>query len=240
MCLQTGVNRYIPVDTTPNFTVSSNLTEVSKKKRAAAPLRPARRRAGMREALKRPYSCDICRKRYSQPQGLSRHHQEEHNPHSCLYCGFKWSRPYQYRSHLERQHLDVNPDDVLGKPAGSRRKSTIIGRNLPQHFFSPAIDLDRQSQTQRPLMPPLPAMATATQPYRLSVSYYDPRPERAGPAVTSHKREEAGVLELSDISDIIGPDVPSAFLFAEERAQPAKDVGISIQRGQLWLAHAFC
>ena len=200
----------------------------------------------MHEALIRPYSCDICRKRYSQLQGLSRHHQAEHNPHACLYCDFKWSRPYQYRSHLERRHLDVNPDDVLGKPAGSRRKSTIIGRNLPQHVSPPAIDLGRQTRTeplQRPLMPPLPAMAKVTHvslPPRLSVSYYGPRPERAGragPAVTSHKREEAGVLELSDI---IGPDVPSAGLFAEERAQPAKDVGISIQRGQLWLAHHFC
>jgi hypothetical protein len=196
----------------------------------------------MREALKRPYSCDICGKRYSQLQGLSRHHQAEHNPHSCLYCGFKWSRPYQYRSHLERRHLDVNPDDVLGKPAGSRRKSTIIGRNLPQHVSPPAIDLGRQIQTeplQRPLMPPLPAMAKVThvsRPPMLSVPYYDPRPEHAGPAVTSCKPEAAGVLELADIIE----PVPSAFLFAEERAQPAKDVGISIQRGRLWLAHPFC
>ena len=169
------------------------------KKKCAAVL-PARRRAGMREVLKRSYSCDICGKKYSQPQGLSRHHQAEHNPHSCLYCGFKWSRPYQYRSHLEKWHLDVNADNILGKPAGSRRKSTIIGRNLPQHFFPSAFEPDPQSHAEplrRPLMLPLPAMA-----------HYDPLHERAGPAVTSRKREEVGVLQLTDI---IEPDIPSAF-----------------------------
>ena len=199
----------------------------------------------MREVLKRSYSCGICGKKYSQPQGLSRHHQEEHEPHSCLYCGYKWSRPYQYRIHLEKWHLDVNADNILGKPAGSRRKSTIIGRNLPQHVFPPAFEPDPQSQAEslrRPLVPPLPEMAEVTSvspPAILSVAYYDPRPECAGPAVTSRIREEAGVSELTDV---IESDVPSAsaFLFTEERAQPVKDVGISIQCGQLWLAHPFC
>jgi hypothetical protein len=197
----------------------------------------------MREVLKRSYSCVICSKKYSQPQGLSRHHQEEHNPHSCLYCCFKWSRPYQYRIHLEKWHLDVNADNILGKPAGSRRKSTIIGRNLPQHVFPPAFEPDPKSHAEplrRPLAPPLPAMAevTSVSPLAiLSVAYYDPRPERAGPAITSRKHEEAGVFELTDVNE---SDVPSAFLFAEERAQPVNDVGIFIQRGQLWFAHLFC
>ena len=180
----------------------------------------------MREALKRSYSCDICGNQYSQPQGLSRHHQAEHKPHSCLYCGFKWSRPYQYRIHLEKRHLDVNPDNVLGKPAGSRRKSKIIGRDLPQYVFPPAPEPDRQSQAKplrRSLMPPLPAM--------LSVAYYDTRPEHAEPAVTSRKREDASVLELSD--------APSMFLFTEEHVQSVTDVGISTQRRQVWLVHPF-
>ena len=229
-------HRYTPVGMTPDFTASSTLTEVSKKKRtqaAVSSLRPARRPAGMREAStgtrKRSYSCDICGKKYSQPQGVSRHRQAEHSPHSCLYCVFKWSRPYQYRAHLEKWHLDVNPDNVLGKPAGSRRKSTIIGRNLLKH---PAMEPDLQGQTESP-----PAVANIThvsRPAMLSVAYYDPGLERAEPAVTTHKREDASVLELPDASG-----APSAFSFTEVRVQSVTDVGISSQRGQLWLAHPF-
>ena len=224
-------HRCTPVETTPNFTASSPLTEASKKKRAAvSSLQLARRPTGMREAPKCSYSCDVCGKQYSQPQGVSRHRQaEHHSPHSCLYCAFKWSRPYQYRLHLEKWHLDVNPDNVLGKPAGSRRKSTIIGRNLPQHASPPPIEPDRQGQTESP-----PAVANVThtsRPAILPAAYFDPGLERAGPAVTTHKREGA-ILELPDASD-----APSAFSFTEVRAQSVTDVGISSQRGQLWLAH---
>jgi hypothetical protein len=67
-----------------------------------------------------------------------------------------------------------------------------------------------------------------------SVAYYDLGLEHAEPAVTTHKREDASVLELP-----VASDAPSAFSFTEVRAQSMIDVGISIQRGQLWLAHPF-
>ena len=220
--------RCTPVDTTSNSTASSPLTEISKKKRAAvSSLQLVRQPTGMRETSKRSYSCAVCGKQYSQPQGVSRHRQAEHHSlYSCLYCAFKWSRPYQYRLHLEKWHLDVNPDNVLGKPAGSRRRSTIIGRNLPEHASPPPIEPDLQGQTESP-----PAEANVThvsRPAMLSVAYYD----LAEPAVTTHKREDASVLELPDASG-----APSTFSFTEVRAQSVTNVGISIQRGQLWLAH---
>jgi hypothetical protein len=72
--------------------------------------------------------CEACGERYAQQQGLNRHYREKHNPSSCIYCGASWSRPYQYRDHIEKQHPDVDPDLVLGKAAGSRRRSTVFGR----------------------------------------------------------------------------------------------------------------
>jgi hypothetical protein len=56
-----------------------------------------------------PYPCDICGKRYAQPQGVRRHYKERHDhPNSCAYCNFKWSRPYLYRAHLKTKHSDVS------------------------------------------------------------------------------------------------------------------------------------
>ncbi|KAI0265258.1 hypothetical protein BGY98DRAFT_1181593 [Russula aff. rugulosa BPL654] len=64
-----------------------------------------------------------------------------------------------YRDHIEKEHPGVNPDLVLGKAAGSRRKATV-GRE--QHF---SIKHDRRIQAvslRPPLIPPAPAAAKAT------------------------------------------------------------------------------
>ena len=113
----------------------------------------------MPEVLERPYSCEACGERYTQPQGVNRHYRAKHDPSSCIYCGAEWSRPYQYRDHIEKEHPGVNPDLVLGKAAGSRRKATV-GRE--QHF---SIKHDRRIQAvtlRPPLIPPAPAAAKAT------------------------------------------------------------------------------
>ena len=78
----------------------------------------------MSEVLKRTYSCEACGERYAQPQGVNRHYRAKHDPSSCIYCGAVWSRPYQYRDHIEKEHPGVDPDVVLGKTAGSRRRAT--------------------------------------------------------------------------------------------------------------------
>lgn len=141
-----GSYRYSSIDTIPIFTVSSNFTKVPMEKHADVSLQPTGRPRGTPE---RQYSCDICGEKYAQRQGVFRHHRKAHNnPHSCLYCEFKWSRPDQYRTHLEKWHPDVDRDHILGKRAGSRRKSTIIGRDLLHPFPPQAIEPDKRSQAK--------------------------------------------------------------------------------------------
>ena len=192
-------------------------------------LQPVRRRADMREAPERQYICDTCGKQYSQSQGVSRHRQAEHNPPSCLRCDFKWSRPYQYRTHLEKCHLEVDPDDVLGKPAGSRRRTKIVGRDRPQHLSPPAIQSDQPTEAEprhRLPVPPMPTVAKATlvpssamlpQAYDLQLKHTEP----------VRKYDDAHGLEFLPVTDI-----PSAFSSTEEYTQSVNNVGISIQQGQ--------
>lgn len=156
------------------------------------------------------YICKTCGKRFSQSQGVSRHRRAVHNkPHSCFHsnCKFKWTRPCEYRTHLQKRHPNVNPDKVLGKRAGSRCRSTIIGRDLPQprpqHFF---LDPKQWSQAnvspQRPMTSPLPELVKITH-----VSQPD--------------------VLLSDVTN-----ASSVLSFPEERTQSAKDVG-----GKFWSVH---
>jgi hypothetical protein len=132
--------------------------------RATASSRSSERSTGAREALEQWYSCTICGEEYAQMQGVRRHIRTEHHPSSCLFCDFKWGRPENYRSHLTKRHeLEVAIVDViLGKPAGSRRRSTILGRDQRQNVSSPAIKHDRPTKPkprQRRLMPPLSSVA---------------------------------------------------------------------------------
>lgn len=174
-------HRSTPVGAIPNVSITSpirsssfaqrtsrNRSEITRKKRAEEPSRSSRQRqqAGMHEALKRPYVCLTCGKRYAQPGGVRRHQRAKHNPNSCTYCDATWSRPYQYRDHLEKHHRDVDPDLVLGKPAGSRRRAEVIERGRPQNVSPLVIKYDRQSSAaprRPPLMSPLPAVAKVPQ-----------------------------------------------------------------------------
>lgn len=173
-------HRSMPVGVTPNVSISSAIpsscfvqralrnrshqSKITRKKRAEEP--STARSSGQPSALKRPYVCQTCGKRYAQPGGVLRHYRAKHNPNSCTYCGARWSRPYQYRDHLERHHRDVDPDLVLGKPPGSRRRAEVIGRGRPQNVSPNVVERDRQSQAapRRPtLMPPLPAVVEVPQ-----------------------------------------------------------------------------
>jgi hypothetical protein len=174
-------HRYTPVAVgeTPSVSITSaipssgvvqraprNRSRITKKKRAEGSSRSSRQHAGMHEAHKRPYICHTCGNRYAQPGGVMRHYRAKHYPNSCTYCGATWSRPYQYRDHLEKHHRDVNPDLVLGKTAGSRRRAEVIGRGRPQNVSPHVVKHDRQSQDAPrcpPLMPPLPTVVTGPQ-----------------------------------------------------------------------------
>jgi len=177
-------------DTGPNFSASSTLlimpststvgqheegksrnqpiqSPQTTKKRATASSRSSGRPTGAHKAPKQSYTCTICGEEYAQMQGFTRHYRTKHHPSSCLLCDFKWGRPEHYRNHLTKRHgLDVGVvDGILGKPAGSRRRSTIIGRDLPQNVSPPAIKHDRQTQPkprQRRLMPPLSSVTKIT------------------------------------------------------------------------------
>lgn len=136
-------------------------------KRTTASSRLSGRPARAHDAPKQSYACAICSEEYTQMQGLMRHYRTKHHPRLCLFCDFKWGRPEHYRNHLTKRHeLDVAVvDGILGKPAGSRRRTTVIGRDLPQNVSPPAIKHDRRAQPkprQRRLMPPLSSMAKVT------------------------------------------------------------------------------
>src|ERR1019366_9953602 len=99
-------------------------------------------------------------------QGVNRHYREKHNPSLCMYCDVEWSRPYQYRDHLAKHHPGVDPDTVLGKTAGSRRRTAIIARDpQQQQVLPPTIEHDGRGHSEiRPFPPMLPLPAVAKPP----------------------------------------------------------------------------
>ncbi|KAH9974868.1 hypothetical protein BJV77DRAFT_1074591 [Russula vinacea] len=127
-----------------------------------------------------------------------------HNRRAC--CEFKWTRPYEYRAHLEKQHPNVNPDEVLDKPAGSRLRSTIIGRDRIR--FSPAVEPDQLSQVE------------LQRPITLA-------PEYAEPSIAIRKHEDGRRLYFLGAAD-----TPSALSSTE---MCFHDMVISIQNSQIGL-----
>ena len=229
-----------PESSIQNFTGSSTLTKITRKKPVVVSSPQPRRLAGARkrrEALERPYSCNHhgCGKRYSQPQNVSRHQREEHNnPHLCIVsgCEFEWTRPDEFRAHLNDCHHDVDPDKVLGKPAGARRRSKIMGRDIPPL----TIESVRRSQAeprQRSMMPALPAVANVTRVPLSTMSSVanDLQPE---PAITTRKHGYARSLEF-----LPNTNAPSVFSSTEKCAQSVSYLDISTQCDQNWLVHGF-
>ena len=194
--------------------------------------------AGRRKACERRYSCETCGQKFVQPQGVSRHRQRVHqNPHPCfvLGCKYNWTRPYEYRAHLEKRHPNVNPDKVLGKPGGSRLRSTIIGRDRPR--FPPSIESDQRSQAepwQRPMGPHLPAVAKVTDvPSPAMSPAYEAQPVHAELPVATRKHEDGRRL------DFLGATNAPSMFSSEACIQSVDDLAISIQASQIRLVHAF-
>jgi len=145
-----------------------------------------RRPNGIRGGLKGTYSCSICGKRYSQPQGVRRHQREMHEARLCIYCrDFEWGRPYRFREHLQKWHPDVDPDAALEEATGTRHKETMTMRHLPRERVSSlTLEYDQRSGAGSRLYPlamSLPTMMQLppiTQP-AVSPLDYDLQPEFA-------------------------------------------------------------
>lgn len=237
-------HRYTFVDTTPNFNESLTLPEILRKKPVAVLSQPPGRLASgvrkRRKVLERPYPCDICGKRFAQQQNVSRHQKKEHNkPHSCIVpgCEDKWNRPDEFRAHLINFHPDIDPDKVIGKPAGARHKSKIMGRDVPPPPTIESVRWSKVEPRQRSMTPPLPAVAnviTHAPPSSISSVANDPQPEHVEPTIMTGKREYARRLEF--LRDTNGPSV---FSFTEDCTQSINDRDISTQGDQLWSVHGF-
>lgn len=239
-------HRYRPVDTTPNFTGSSTLPDILRNKPAVVSSRPpARLVSGVRKrrkVLKGPYSCDICGKRYEQQQNVFRHQREKHNdPYSCIVpdCEDKWNRPDEFRAHLINFHPDIDPDKVIGKPAGAHRRSKIVGRDIPSPPTIESVRWSYAEPQQRSMTPPLPAVAnvvthTPSSTSTMSSVANNPQPQHPESAITTRKHEYARRLEfLCDTS------APSVFSFTEDCAQSMNDPDIPTQGNELWSVHVF-
>lgn len=238
-------HRFTPVNTTPNFTGSSTLPDISRNTPAVVSSRPpARLVSGVRKCrkvFKGPYSCDICGKRYEQQQNVLRHRKKDHNdPHSCIVpgCEDKWNRPDEFRAHLINFHPDIDPDKVIGKPAGARHKSKIMGRDIPPPRTIESVRWSHGKPRQRSTTLRLPAVAnviTHAPLFSMSSVANDPRPEHLEPAITMRKHEYARSVEF-----LHDTGAPSVFSSTEDCAELANDLDISTQGGQLWSVHVSC
>ena len=101
-----------------------------------------------------------------------------------------------YIDHLKKCHPDVDIDGVLNKRAGSRRKSGIIGRDIPLPLSPSAVEPDRWSQAEHPgsMTSHLPVARAPS----LSLSPIAPDSwlEHAEQAVASCNCDNASGLEL--------------------------------------------
>jgi hypothetical protein len=174
----------------------------------------------------KPRRCHICRKDFSQTQGVARHIRDVHEVWFCPRCGFEWHRSHQLRKHLEEQHPDVHLDAALTEAKNYRRWDTIT-KNRPQgqQAFPLAIEYDRRSlgehlpQQLTPPFPPALEFTHASSPTVSSVaSSYDPPPEPMMPTIMNVTRrrelEPARELELFDAA------YTHDFFSTEERAPP--------------------
>jgi hypothetical protein len=116
---------------------------------AAASSRASRRQASPRVTPKRQYSCNICKKIYSQPQGVLRHQRETHKANLCTHChSFEWGRPYRLKQHLKRWHPEVvDIDAAIREAVEMRGKATKDSECLSRQRISvspPTTQQDRQ------------------------------------------------------------------------------------------------
>jgi hypothetical protein len=198
------------------------------KDNTGASSRPFRLPARIRGAPKGPYSCNICRKVYAQPQGVTRHLRETHRTSICTYCGdFEWGRPYRFKEHLKRRHPDVDPDAALDEATRIYRRPITIRRYLQQQQQALTLtpEYNRRSRHAESKMCPLtpgPSAAvkvTPVSPSNTSFAPYDPQPEFAISKMKGRSDlEDARELQLLDAAN-----AHSVFISGYRRAWPNSD-----------------
>src|SRR5258708_9930887 len=128
-----------------------------------------------------------CGASLTQWQGLTRHIRTALNPTSCVSCDFKSARPYAHREHILKRHPELNPDEVLGKRAGSRRPATpLTKRSAQQPRSLPTVEQGQQMLARfqpYPLAPPLVAGVTSVSQPATSAAH-NLQPLHPGPAIT--------------------------------------------------------
>ena len=220
-------HRYTPVGTTPKFSTSP-------------------RAAGSSGEPEKQFQCTEpgCGNSYAQKQGLMQHYRAQHRTRQkCLYCKHRWNRPYQYRDHLKKAHelVEDDIDKILGKPAGSRRTSKIVGRDQSKQLRPPAIMVDHGRRSpvdvrRRPLVP-RPAVAKITSvtvpPTSMSSVAHDLQSVFTEPTVMMKRHEYARRSEFLDASTYFSAVLP----LAEVRARSDSDLNKSIHAGQIWSVH---
>ena len=153
--------------------------------------------------------CSICYASYAQRTGAWRHIRTVHNPKLCFLCNeFRWARPYEYRNHLLKKHPDVNPDVILGKAPGSRRRATILTEHIPQQqqqqpISPPTIGQDQHNWAEsqpNPSAPPFSTGARDTSVSSPAVPFMDcnSQPVYAEQTVTMGEHEYTHRLEVHE------------------------------------------
>lgn len=147
---------------------------------------------------------------------------------------------------MRARHPNVDPNEVLGKRAGSRRKSSIIGRDLALPVSPespPAVASDGQSQAehlQLPVTTPLSAGSNVTHgPHpSLSPMAHDSHPELTDsePAMASFNHEDADGIELPGTAD--NPAYWAVWT-TERVDQLHEEVDSVLADGQEWSVYAF-
>lgn len=198
-----------------------------------------RRPASTRRVPKGPYSCDICRKVYAQPQGVSRHHREAHSSKTCTYCGdFEWGRPYRFKEHLKRRHPNIDPDVAVDEARRiHRRAATTIRRYLPQQrALTPTHEYGRGGRrAERPLtLDPSAVVAPST----MSFASYKLQSKSTESTMQRDEHEDATELRFFDVTDSSAHTTAFSSLVSstEVHAQRAKDPDVSVQIEQTLLA----
>ena len=185
--------------------------------------RSIRRPASMRRVPKcSSYSCNICRKVYAQPQGVTRHHRETHSTNICTYCGdFEWGRPYRFKAHLKKRHPEVDPDAALNEATRIHRGTTSMKIYPPrQRDLAATAVYDRRSlrsESQIPLTldPYAVAKVTAGSPSIASFASYNPQPKSAETKMKRrHDIEDAPEVKFLDVTD-----AHPVFSYTEDHAQ---------------------